>query len=155
MRWLGTFGIAALCLLPVVAQEKTEPSDKRYGLFVDLRRYPQATPKETLASVVQAIVQRRFDYLLAHLGDPAEIDEEVRGYGGDFDKLVAATRAKFTENPDAVKDLQRFLKEAEWEGAEGGTATARLKDVKDRQMVFRKAGARWYLQNRKKAKTAG
>jgi hypothetical protein len=62
---------------------------------------------------------------------------------------VRETTTKLADNPAGVKELQRFLKEGEWEGGDT-TATAKLKDVKDRQVFFRKIGSRWYLENRQK-----
>jgi hypothetical protein len=155
MRWLGTLGLITLGFVAASAQDPGALPAKRYGVFVDLRRYPQATPKETLASVLAAIEQKRFDYLIAHLADPDFVDERVKQLKGDFDEVVREARTKYTDNPEAVKLLQRFLKEGEWEGGEGNTASVQLKDVKDRRMFFRKVDTRWFLENRQKAKPAG
>jgi hypothetical protein len=155
MRWLGTLGLVTVSLVAASAQDPGALPAKRYGVYVDLRRYPQGAPKETLASVLAAIDQKRFDYLIAHLADPDFVDERVKQLKGNFDEVVGEARMKYTDNPEAVKLLQRFLKEGEWEGGEGNTASVQLKDVKDRRVFFRKVDMRWYLENRQKAKAAG
>lgn len=148
MRWAIAFGMIAACA--VAAQDKVETPPPRYGVNADLRRYPQATPKETFASVLQAIDQKRYDYLLAHLVDPAFVDERVKKLGG-FDELVGEMRTKLNDNPDAVKELRRFLKQGEWETNED-KASAFLKDVKDRRVYFRKIETRWFMENKQEFK---
>jgi hypothetical protein len=142
-----------LCVgLVLVAASAAQQADapKRYNIARNLDSYPQATPKEALASVLTAIENKRVDYLLAHLADPDFVDKRVREvYGGDFDELVKESTTKLHDSPAAVKELQRFLKEGEWESGEG-TATAKLKDVADRQVTMKKIGDRWFLENQQK-----
>lgn len=136
------------------AQAPNEAPPRRYGIEASLRDYPQETPRETFASVLRAIERGRLNYLLAHLADPAFVDKRVNDvYAGDFEELVRETTGKLKDNPAAVKELQRFLKEGEWEGGES-SVSAKLKDVKDRQVFFRKTGRRWYLENRQKPEPA-
>jgi hypothetical protein len=145
-----TLGIFLAWVVGVAAQAPNEAPPRRYGIEANLRDYPQETPKEALASVLRAIERGRINYLLAHLADPAFVDKRVKEvYGGDFEELVRETTAKLTDNPATLKELQRFLKEGEWETGET-TASAKLKDIKDRQVFFRKIGPRWYLENRQK-----
>ena len=155
MRWLGTVGLIASCWVVALAQDKEGLPPKRYGIFADVRRFPQGSPKETLASVLAALEQKRFDYLMAHLADPDFVDQRVKKLNGDFEEVVREARTKYSENPDTPKLLQRFLKEGEWQGGDGDTASVQLKDVKDRRVFFRKVEARWYLENRQKDKPAG
>jgi hypothetical protein len=144
-------------LVSVVASPAQAPKDtppRRYGVEPNLRDYPQETPKETLASVLRAVERGRINYLLAHLADPTFVDLRVKEvYGGDFEELVRETTGKLSDNPAAVKELQRFLKEGEWEGSDT-TASAKLKENKDRQVFFRKIGRRWFLENRQKPEPA-
>jgi hypothetical protein len=147
MRLLIGLIVAAIGLTAVHAQEKDKAPPRRYGVVLNLRRYPQATPKETLASVLQAIDDRRLDYLLAHLVEPNFVEERVKKAGGNFDEVVKETRAKLADNSDVIKELNRFLKEGEWNTTET-TASVSLKDVKDRMVFFRKIENRWYLENR-------
>src|SRR5437899_2617916 len=133
-------------------QDATPP--RRYGVLLNQQNYPQEDPKQALASVVKAIDRQRIDYLLAHLADPDFVDERVKEvYGGNFDELVKETTSKLKDNPAEAKLLERFLKEGEWDVKEN-TATARLKDVKDRQVFMKKAGKNWYLENRQKAESS-
>jgi hypothetical protein len=139
--------VAAAGLTAVHAQDKDKATSRRYGVVLDLNRYPQAAPKDTLASVLQAIDNRRLDYLLAHLVDPEFVDERVKKVRGNFEEVVKEARAKLADNSELVKDLRRFLKEGEWNTTET-TASVGLKDVKDRMAFFRKIESRWYLENR-------
>ena len=133
-------------------QDATPP--RRYGVLLNQQNYPQEDPKQALASVVKAIDRQRIDYLLAHLADPDFVDERVKEvYGGNFDELVKETTSKLKDNPAEAKLLERFLKEGEWDAKEN-TATASLKDVKDRQVFMKKIGKSWYLENRQKAENS-
>src|SRR5262245_13732414 len=96
----------------VVAQATKDDKPKedkltdRYGIQPDPRGYPQASPKETLASVLQAIERRRIGFLLAHLTDPQFVDERVKMYKGDFEQLVRETTTKLSDNPNTVAELE-------------------------------------------------
>ncbi len=140
--------VALILVTGTQAQESRAP--RRYGIEANLDIYPQATPKEALASVIAAIENKRVDYLLAQLTDPSFVDQRVKEvYGGDFDELVKETVTKLNDNPGTVKELRRFLKEGEWESADS-TAVAKLKDIKDRQVFMKKGEKRWFLENRQK-----
>ena len=130
------------------AAARTPP--RRYGVLLNQQSYPQEDYKQALASVIKTIDRQRIDYLLAHLADPDFVDERVKEvYGGNFDELVKDTTTKLTDNPAEMKQLERFLKEGDWDAKET-TAAARLKDVKDRQVFMKKVGKSWYLENRQK-----
>ncbi len=154
MNRVFVLSIVLVWVVGVSAQAPKEAPPRRYGIEANLRDYPQETPKEALASVLRAIERGRINFLLAHLADPAFVDNRVKVvYGGDFEELVRETTAKLANNPNAAKELERFLKEGEWEGGES-SASAKLKDVKGRQVFFRKIGPRWYLENRQKPEPA-
>jgi hypothetical protein len=119
---------------------------ERYGIAPDLKAYPQASPKEALASALKAADAGRFDYLAAQLADPAWVDERVRRlYGGRFEGQVEDTRARL--DLPTLKLLRRFLTEGAW-SEDQGTASARLKDVPGRRVYLRRLGDRWYLEHR-------
>jgi hypothetical protein len=154
MRRVFLLGIVLCWDVSVLAQAPKDTPPRRYGIEANLRDYPQETPKETLASVLTAIERGRINYLLAHLADPAFVDNRVKViYGGDFEELVRETTNKLADNPNSTKELQRFLKEGEWEAGDT-SASVKLKDIKDRQVFFRKIGKRWYLENRQKPEPA-
>jgi hypothetical protein len=151
MRGQSAFCVGLLLLLVAGAQAgQQDEFPLRYSTHTQLRDYSQATPQEALASFIKAIDDKRIPYLLAQLTDPDFVDKRVKEvYGGRFDELVREVRTKLADNPNTTKELQRFLKEGEWETGET-TASVKLKDVKDRQAFLRKVGNRWYLENRQK-----
>lgn len=147
MRWAVTFGVGVLWAAAVLGQD-VKPLT-RHGVVAIFNKYPQGTPKEALGSVVRAIGNQQVEYVLAHLTDPAFVDQRVKQYDGKFAELVAESRTKLANNPATVKLLGRFLKEGEWEEAEG-KAAVKLKDVKDQQVFFKQIDKRWYMENRMK-----
>lgn len=121
-------------------------AEARFGIEADAKAYPQSTPKEALASVLKAAEAKRFDYLAAHLADPAFIDDRVkRVYGGKFDEQADDTKARL--DPFALKLLAKLLKDGKWE-EEKGTATVTAEGVAYRAARFVKKGERWYLSHR-------
>jgi hypothetical protein len=149
MRYIAAvfFGLVCATVLPVAEPDKPG-AEKRYGVEVDLKTFPQGGPKDTLASVLKAIENKRVEYVVAQLADPAYIDEHVKGvFGGKFEEQVTYTQAKL--DPAAVKLLERFLKDGDW-AVKDSTATVRLKDVKDHAVSFVKIGERWYIKNEDK-----
>lgn len=119
----------------------------RYGIEPDLKTYPQSTAKETLASVLKAVENKRIDYVVAQLADPAFVDDRVkRLYGGRFEQQIEDTRARL--DPLTIKQLQRFLKDGDWQ-EDKERVTARLKDEK-RQLYFKKDKDRWFLEHESK-----
>jgi hypothetical protein len=131
------------------AQETaTSKLTPRYGTLAHLREFPQATPKDALASVISTIGEGRIDYLLAQLTDPEFVDSRVKQvYNGRFDGLVNETRRKIGDNPAAIAELRRFARDGEWQIAET-TASVQLKDVPERRIFLKKIGERWYFENR-------
>ncbi len=124
---------------------------KRYRIELDLPKFPQATAKETLASVLKAIESRKIDYLLAQLADPEYVDRRVKQmHAGNFDGMVEETTAKLANDPGAIKKLRRFLNEAAWE-TQDATAIARLPDAPER-IYLRKIGDRWFFENQDRPK---
>ena len=132
----------------VAAGDAKEPAPaKRYGVEADLKAYPQATPKEALASVVKAVEGRRIDYLVAQLSDPDFVDRRVKETGGDFDGLVKEATAKLVDDPGPARQLQRLLKDGDWD-VKDERASVHVKDAGSRWCYFRKSDGRWFLENR-------
>jgi hypothetical protein len=131
---------------------------KRYGVEVDLKRYPQKTPQEALQSILKTFDGDRMYYLAAHLTDPKYVDERVkehkRGLKGPkeaqelvaFEEVVKEIARHFKEDPALVRSLQQLGREGEWKvGAD--EASVGLKGIV-RRAFFRRAEERWFLQNR-------
>ena len=145
----------------------------RFEILHNPDLYKQETPQETLTSVIIAVGRERYDYLAAHLLDPAFVDvrlaisqtyfERVSGQqivataagaalrAADLDLRVreVATRANFqnltgqigrkiADEPDNVRDLKRFAREAKFQVA-GDSAIATIKDVKDKGSISRRS----------------
>jgi hypothetical protein len=144
MRAACLLGIALACS----GADEAPPGGARYGIALDLKTFPQASPKDTLSSVLAAIAAGRYDYIVAQLADPAWVDERVsRLYGGRFAEQVEDTRSRL--DPATVKLLRRFLAEGDWT-SDKDQASARLKDIRDRGVFFVRKGDRWYLEHRSK-----
>jgi hypothetical protein len=149
MRLTAAVVLGLLCATTLAAADPGKgETTKRYGIEADLKSYPQGTPRETLASVLKAVENKRIDYLVAQLADPEYVEERVkRTFGGKFEEHVTDTRTKL--DAPTVKLLERFLKDGDWTGKESPVSVV-LKDVKDRAVTFIKVGDRWYMQNNDK-----
>lgn len=88
--------------------------------------------------------------------DPKGFDEAVRREAARraFRLVAQDVRGTLDENPDHLTDLRRLLREGPITDA-GDTASAALRDAKDRSVFFRKADNRWYVQDRKRPEPAG
>ncbi len=122
--------LAALIVMVFAANAVAQDGKgTRYGVEPDAKGFPQATAKEAFASVIKAIDDKKFDYLVAQLADPTFVDDRVkRLYGGKFDEQVQDSRSRF--DPAAVKLLKRFLKEGKWTLTKSD-AVVQLDDVKE------------------------
>jgi hypothetical protein len=133
----------------LLAQPVKGARGERYGISAVRDVYPQATPQETLASVVKAIDGRRMDYVLAQLADPDYVDQRVRDvHHGSFSAMVDEANDKLARDPGTVSRFRRYLKEGEWD-AQDATAIVRLKNRLD-SVAFRKVGLWWYMDNRQR-----
>jgi hypothetical protein len=142
---IGFIGVLALA-----AQDGTNKAPaKRHGIEAELKSYPQATPKETLGSLIKAVEAKRIDYVLSQLADPAWTDRRVKETEGGFPALVEESTGLLVANPATLKRLNKLSTEGEWK-VETESAVVRLKDVDDAALFFRNADGRWYMENRKK-----
>jgi hypothetical protein len=149
MRAAVVLGVFVLSAAPALGQKKDPPPPARYNVEADLDAYPQDTPKAALASVIKAIDARRFSYLAAQLADPDTVDKRVQELGGRFESYVKLVADRFADDPEAAKQLRRFLSEGAWEES-GETASVKHKEIRSRQVFFRKIGSRWFLEDRTK-----
>jgi hypothetical protein len=140
--WIGVFASAAQAW-------PDETPAKRFGIEADLKSYPQATPKETLGSLLKAVGNKRVDYVLAQLADPEWVDGRVKQTGGGFAALVEESTARLVDDPAAVKRLEKLHASGEWK-IETDAASVRLKDSDIPALFYRKVNGRWYVENRKK-----
>jgi|SRR6516162_7689476 hypothetical protein len=151
------------CLIPILLLASLatgqEPSkSKRFEIGQDLERYPQNTPQLAMKSIARALLERKLDYLLAHLAEPAFVDAKVKDYAKQykgpakaveivaFHDVVNEFADHLRRDPTIVDELYRFAKEGKWEIKEN-MASASLPDVASRQVNFIAVKKQWYLQN--------
>jgi hypothetical protein len=148
----ATIVLTVLLCGPVSWATAKEERPKRYNIEANLEAYPQDDPKTTLGSVIKAIESKNIDYLLAQLADPKFVDQRVRLHDGKFDEFVKETTDHLAADPTLLKQLKRILKSGEWQ-IEDTTASAFLKDNKDKRVYLKKIGQWWYFENRQMVKT--
>lgn len=64
-----------------------------------------------------------------------------------YRQLVRDAADKLTDDPQALKDLRRFLREGTFTDVAGG-ARVTLPDVKERSVFLKQIGDRWFVENR-------
>lgn len=139
-----TPGLLFLVLaVPCYFLPAAEP-EARYGITPDLKAYPQSKPKEALSSILKAIDNKKFDYLLAHLAEPQWVDARLKRFGGKLELM--AEEAKDQLSPLAVKRLKRFVKDGMWK-TNGTTTVVSHPKIKGRVVKLKQINDRWYLQN--------
>jgi hypothetical protein len=81
--------------------------------------------------------------------DPVEFAKRVQAEATNrgYSQLVRELRERFAEDPSHIRDLQRFLRDGEVTMTET-TAKMTLKADKSRAIFFKKAGNRWFLEDR-------
>jgi len=148
---LATAGDKPAAVQPGGVKPSGDKPVVRFGVAADLKEYPQGTPEEALGSVVKAVGQKRIDYLLAQLAEPAFVDARVKTLGGSLEPLRAEATERLVGDPGAAKLLARFQKEGLWNTGDT-EATVRVGE-QDRFMRFRRgADGRWYLVNENRNK---
>src|SRR5262245_49621590 len=60
----------------------------RFDVRGKLKTYPQATPKDSLGSVVAAADAGDYSYILAHLMDPQFVDQRIADRGKQLSEAV-------------------------------------------------------------------
>lgn len=152
--------LVLVCTISAAQDEVKKKSPRRFGFDVDEITYPQKSPTEAMKSLVTAFDRKRVDYLLAHLADPAYVDDWVERYKQDFpmgkeegkrllafDRLTRETNQYFQNDPLIVKDLRIFAKEAKWT-EEGETAVGTVETIPARKVYLKKIGERWFFENK-------
>jgi hypothetical protein len=155
--WVGAFFLLA------TSGKAQDPDSKlliRYNFQVNLSKFPQKTPQDAMKSLVKALGDEQFGYLVAQLVDPGYVDPKIALYrnaypqGSEqgktllaFKRLLKETSDHFREDPVLLKELRLFAKEAEWDMGED-RATGTVKQLAGRHVFFRKYEDRWFLENR-------
>jgi hypothetical protein len=104
---------AAVCVVilgsAAVAQQPDVPT--RFDVLHNAELYKQDTPQNTLNSVLIAISRDRYDYVIAHLLDPALVDARMATNQAYFER-VAAEKVAGTAVGQLLKgaDLEKRVK---------------------------------------------
>jgi len=81
--------------------------------------------------------------------DPKLFDVSVKAEARNraFKLVVKDIRDTLEEHPDHVDDFKKFLRVGQFVDA-GDTASANVREFKDRQLFFRRMENRWFVENR-------
>ena len=115
---------------------------QRYGYRVDLKRYPQGNPQETIRSIVKATVAGEIGYMVAHLISPQETDRKFRGDLAKFQRLtVKATPEKSAQMVKALKwhlndGIWTIWRNQAWSHVDGTLG-----------LSLENTGTRWFMHN--------
>lgn len=109
------FVCACLLIVGLVAAGRSQPSPApdresallRYGVPFRPQTYPQTDPKRTLRSVLDAIDQRDYAYLAAHLLDPAFVDARLADRAKQFEAEVERELGRLRDFQLANRDKVR------------------------------------------------
>jgi hypothetical protein len=71
----------------------------------------------------------------------------ARAHDRGFKQLARDVERKLTDDPQAVRDFRRVLRDGAFADADA-TASATHPDLKGKTLFFKKLGARWFLENR-------
>lgn len=129
------------------AEEKPAPKeeqnlDRRYGIDVNLEKYPQDDPKQTLRSIIKAARDGNFEYLLAQLASPKQVDEWLDNDEERFKELAKGLQE--TKARAMIDGLTRHLNEGKWDIRETlAWSTARG----EHEVSLEKVDNRWFLDN--------
>lgn len=109
MAVLMGFCLTATALQPPAGPDGLAPD--RFGVPHRPKNFPQATPKDTLASVIEVVAAGRTDYLLAHLMDPGFVDDRVANRARVLAPAVELDLLRLRDSqrasPVAVPDAER------------------------------------------------
>ncbi len=139
--------IVVLATVTVAAaqRDRTTPrreASERYGIRLDLERYPQDSPHATVQSIVKAARLGELPYLIAQLVAPLQVDAKLRKDRRALAALVARATPERTQR--LIDAMRAHLKQGQW-AATRRTAVSHAQDLPT--LRLRKVGQRWYLSN--------
>lgn len=115
---------------------------ERYRIVVSDDVYPQATPRDTVASIMDALETSNARYVMAHLVSPTQVDQRLRGDVQALEKLISGmTPAK---SQHLLDQLDQHLAEGEWRIGRR-YAASKVDGLPD--VTLEKIGDRWFMYN--------
>ena len=100
-------GFAAVASAQPIAEEKT-----RFGITANADLYPQTTPKLALESAIKLLENKRFDYFVAHVLEPALLESKILEQAQRLERTVELDlQAKMDQqkrNPGQVESRDKL-----------------------------------------------
>jgi hypothetical protein len=127
------------------------------GPALDLQKYPQNTPKDTLSSIISALENRDFQYWIAQLIAPEDAKKLAEKYGS-IEKAAAANAdekymARVANQCETMKKMLEDNKTSE--GEENGVKWVRYHYDKKILQLEKQADGRWCMNPRVSAEKPG
>ncbi len=111
MRAVGIMMVAATFAAGASAQQ-TPVEKPRFGIAPNYDLYPQNTPKAALETATKLLENKRYDYFVAHVLDPAVLEARIQDRAQRIEKEVelqlAQKRDEQKRNPAEVIDRERL-----------------------------------------------
>ena len=151
LAWgLAATVVVAVAGAAVAAEDVVEGDDaqiaralsQRYGYQVDLKRYPQGNPQETIRSIAKATAAGDVEYMVAHLISPKETDRRFRGDLAKFRRLTR--KATPEKSAEMVGALGLHLKDGIWT-IWRGNAWSHVDGALG--LSLENVGNRWFMHN--------
>jgi hypothetical protein len=108
MRLIVSFGLV-LVVTPVAIAQQAAKDERQFGISLNSDFYPQDSPKNTMTSLIRALDKERYDYIVAHLLNPAYVDEQLRAAAPTFENEAREHVAR--EGLDKKGFTNEFIRE--------------------------------------------
>ena len=115
---------------------------ERYEQKVDLKRFPQTTPQESIRSIIKVLKGDQIAYMVAHLVAPKEVDDKLKGNMEAFRQLTA--KATPEKNKAMIVQMQKLLDDGTWT-MRRNLCWATVDGSRD--LTLEKIGRRWFMHN--------
>lgn len=111
MRAVLILAVAAIAGTAAFAQPVVEEKP-RFNIVPNFDLYPQTTPKTALDSAVKLLENKRYDYFLAHIFEPAALETRIADRGRKLEATVEnellSKRDEQKRNPELYTSRERL-----------------------------------------------
>ncbi|REJ66232.1 MAG: hypothetical protein DWQ31_15685 [Planctomycetota bacterium] len=116
--------------------------EQRYGMLVSEDIYPQATPRETIRSIIDAVENANARYVLAHLVSPRHVDKRLGGDQRAFEKLVSGISP--SKSRQLTARLEKHIARGQWR-ISSRIASSEVDGAP--RITLERVGKRWFMHN--------